>query len=103
MRPATAQPGSLSDLLDLDVISKVLRDILTEDVRRIVVDSKREYGKIVQFIETFMPNLEYSIELYQDQEPVFDALGLEVEIAAPWAPGCGSRAVATLSSNRPKP
>jgi ribonuclease G len=66
---------------DLDVISKVLRDILTEDVRRIVVDSKREYGKIIQFIETFMPNLEYSIELYQGQEPVFDALGLEVEIA----------------------
>jgi len=66
---------------DLDVISKVLRDILTEDVRRIVVDSKREYGKIVQFIETFMPNLEYSIELYQGQEPVFEAFGLEVEIA----------------------
>ncbi len=66
---------------DLDVISKVLRDILTEDVRRIVVDSRREYGKIVQFIETFMPSLEYSIELYQDPEPVFDALGLEVEIA----------------------
>lgn len=66
---------------DLDVISKVLRDILTEDVRRIVVDSKREYGKIVQFIETFMPNLEYSIELYQGQEPVYEAFGLEVEIA----------------------
>ncbi|APG27798.1 ribonuclease G [Syntrophotalea acetylenivorans] len=66
---------------DLDVISKVLRDILTEDVRRIVVDSKREYGKIVQFIETFMPSLEYSIELYQGQEPVYEALGLETEIA----------------------
>jgi ribonuclease G len=66
---------------DLDVISKVLRDILTEDVRRIVVDSKREYGKIVQFIETFMPSLEYSIELYQGQEPVYEAFGLETEIA----------------------
>jgi ribonuclease G len=66
---------------DLDVISKVLRDILTEDVGRIVVDSKREYGKIVRFIETFMPNLNFSIELYQESEPVFDAFGLEVEIA----------------------
>ncbi len=66
---------------DLDVISKVLRDILTEDVRRIVVDSQREYGKIVQFIETFMPSLEYSIELYQGQEPVYESFGLETEIA----------------------
>ncbi len=66
---------------DLDVISKVLRDILTEDVRRIVVDSQREYGKIVQFIETFMPRLEYAIELYQGQEPVYESFGLETEIA----------------------
>ncbi len=66
---------------DLDVTSKVLRDILTEDVRRIVVDSQREYGKIVQFIETFMPSLEYTIELYQGQEPVYEAFGLETEIA----------------------
>jgi ribonuclease G len=66
---------------DLDVISKVLRDILTEDVRRIVVDSGREYGRIVRFIETFMPTLNFTIELYQQPEPVFDAFGLEVEIA----------------------
>ncbi len=66
---------------DLDVTSKVLRDILTEDVRRIVVDSQEEYDKIVRFIGTFMPKLKYSIELYQDEEPIFDAFGLEVEIA----------------------
>jgi ribonuclease G len=65
---------------DLDVTSKVLRDILTEDVRRIVVDSPREYDKIVRFIETFMPTLAYVIELYEGEEPVFDAFGLEVEI-----------------------
>jgi ribonuclease G len=65
---------------DLDVTSKVLRDILTEDVRRIVVDSAREYDKIVRFIETFMPKLTYRIELYEGEEPVFDAFGLEVEI-----------------------
>ncbi len=65
---------------DLDVTSKVLRDILTEDVRRIVVDSPREYEKIVRFIETFMPKLTYVIELYEGEEPVFDAFGLEVEI-----------------------
>ena len=50
---------------DLDVTSKVLRDILTEDVARIVVDSAEEYNKIVRFIGTFMPKLKYCIELYE--------------------------------------
>jgi len=66
---------------DLDVTSKVLRDILTEDVRRIVVDNVEEYDKIVRFLRTFMPRLNYCIELYKGDEPVFDAYGLEVEIA----------------------
>ncbi len=66
---------------ELDVVCKVVRDILTEDVRRIVIDSQSEYDKIVRFIDTFMPKLKYSIELYDDEEPIFDAFGLEVEIA----------------------
>jgi len=66
---------------DLDVTSKVLRDILTEDVDRIVVDTQEEYDKIVRFIGTFMPRLKYVIEIYDDDEPIFDAFGLEVEIA----------------------
>ncbi len=66
---------------DLDVTSKVLRDILTEDVNRIVVDTQIEYNKIVRFLGTFMPKLQYVIELFEDPEPIFDAFGLEVEIA----------------------
>jgi ribonuclease G len=66
---------------DLDVTSKVLRDILTEDVQRILVDNQEEYEKIVRFLRTFMPRLNYCIELYRGDEPIFDAYGLEVEIS----------------------
>jgi ribonuclease G len=66
---------------DLDVTQKVVRDILTEDVDRIVVDSRPEHDKIVQFISTFMPKIKYSIELYEEEEPIFDNFGLEVEIS----------------------
>jgi ribonuclease G len=66
---------------DLDVTQKVVRDILTESVDRIVVDSKPEYDKIVQFIHTFVPKMKYSIELYDEEEPIFDHFGLEVEIS----------------------
>jgi ribonuclease G len=66
---------------DLDMTQKVVRDILTENVDRIVVDSKPEYDRIVQFITTFMPKMKYSIELYDEEEPMFDNYGLEVEIS----------------------
>jgi ribonuclease G len=66
---------------DLDVTQKVVRDILSEDVDRIVVDAKPEYDKIVHFISTFMPKIKYSIELYEEDEPIFDHFGLEVEIS----------------------
>jgi ribonuclease G len=66
---------------DLEVTQKVVRDILTESVNRIVVDSKPEHDRIVQFISTFMPKMKYSIELYDEEEPIFDHFGLEVEIS----------------------
>ena len=66
---------------DLDVTSKVLRDILSDDISRITVDSREEHDKIIRFLGTFMPNITYSIELYSGEEPIFDAFGLEVEIA----------------------
>jgi ribonuclease G len=66
---------------DLDVTSKVLRDILTEDVTRIIVDSAVGHRKIVRFLDTFMPGHNFQVELYREDEPIFDAFGLEVEIS----------------------
>jgi ribonuclease G len=66
---------------DLDVTSKVLRDILTEDVSRIVVDNAEEYRKILGFLDTFMPGQAFRVEHYQEDEPIFDPFGLEVEIS----------------------
>ena len=66
---------------DLDVVQKVIRDILTEQVDKIVVDSRVDYDRIVHFISTFASKMKYSIELYDEEEPIFDHYGLEVEIS----------------------
>ncbi|CAH2030227.1 Rne/Rng family ribonuclease [Trichlorobacter ammonificans] len=66
---------------DLDVVQKVVRDIVTDDVTRIVVDSKPDHDRIVQFMSTFMPKMKSSVELYDEEEPIFDYYGLEVEIS----------------------
>jgi ribonuclease G len=66
---------------DLDVVQKVVRDIVTEQVDKIVVDSQTDYDRIVQFISTFASKMKYTIELYDEEEPIFDHYGLEVEIS----------------------
>jgi ribonuclease G len=65
---------------DLDMTMRTIRDLFTEDVDRLVVDSKEEYNKILEFVETFIPQLTNSVELYEGDEPIFDAHGIEVEI-----------------------
>lgn len=66
---------------DLDVVQKVVRDIVTEQVDKIVVDSKTDHDRIVQFIGTFADKRKYAVELYDEEEPIFDHYGLEVEIS----------------------
>ena len=66
---------------DLDVVQKVVRDIVTEQVDKIIVDSQVDYDRIVNFISTFASKMKYSIELYDEEEPIFDHYGLEVEIS----------------------
>jgi len=66
---------------DLDICLRAIRDLYTKDVERVVVDSEKEYNEILEFIETFMPQLKHSIELYRGDEPIFDFFGIEVEIS----------------------
>lgn len=65
---------------DLTMVLRVIRDILSPQVNRIVIDSKEEYENIVSFINTYMPKQKYEIFLYEDKEPIFDAYGIEMEI-----------------------
>lgn len=65
---------------DLDVILRVVRDLFTEDIDRLVIDSVPEYERIRSFVSKFNPKLKNRIELYQGDEPIFDAFGIEVEI-----------------------
>jgi len=65
---------------DLDMTMRTIRDLFTEEIEKLIIDSKEEYDKILEFVETFMPQLKYSVELYQKDEPIFDANEIEVEI-----------------------
>jgi ribonuclease G len=65
---------------DLTMVLRVIRDILSSQVNRIIIDSKEEYDNIISFITSYMPKEKYEITLYEKEEPIFDAYGIEMEI-----------------------
>jgi len=66
---------------ELNVTLRAVRDLFTQEVDRLVIDSKAGYREILEFLDTFMPKLEDSVQLYEDPEPIFDAYNLESEIS----------------------
>jgi len=65
---------------ELDITLRAVRDLFTKEVDRLVIDSETEYRKILNFIETFMPSLQNAVNLYEGEEPIFDAYGIEMEV-----------------------
>jgi ribonuclease G len=65
---------------DLTMVLRVIRDILSPQVNRILIDSKDEYENIISFINTYMPKQKYEITLHEKEELIFDAYGIEMEI-----------------------
>jgi ribonuclease G len=39
------------------MVLRVIRDILSPQVNRIIINSKEEYDNIVNFVNTYMPKL----------------------------------------------
>ena len=63
-----------------DICVRAVRDLLSGDVRRIVVDSTETYEKIRDFLDLYLPDPSCSLELYQGLQPIFDYYNVELEI-----------------------
>ena len=66
---------------ELSVVLRAVRDLFSPDISRILIDSKEEMEKVKSFIRTFLPHAGNVVEYYSGEEPIFDALGIEIEIS----------------------
>ena len=76
---ATKAPTEIYE--ELDLVLKTARDLFTDDVSKVIIDNREQYGRLRRFVEMFMPERVNDIELYEGREPVFDAYGIEDEIS----------------------
>lgn len=73
------QPGLIH--AELDVELRALRDLLSEEVSKVIVDDEQSYDKIRTFIKQFMPQYEKKIVLYAEPRPLFDEYEIDLEIS----------------------
>jgi len=64
-----------------DLVTRTLRDVLTSDVERIIVDDEATAERARQFLRVFSPRMADRIEYWQGAEPLFEKFGAEQEIA----------------------
>ncbi len=65
---------------EYDLAPRIIRDSFTEDVHRIVVDSKEEIRRLGRFLRILTPGVRVRLDYYQGNEPLFEREGLEEQI-----------------------
>ncbi|MDP3277473.1 MAG: Rne/Rng family ribonuclease [Deltaproteobacteria bacterium] len=66
---------------ELDVVLRTVRDVMGPDIAKVVIDDREAHARCVRFVERFMPDRKEDIIHYSGDEPLFDAFGIEDEIA----------------------
>jgi len=62
------------------LVSKLLRDLLTEEFQAIRIDNPHEHQRVIELVERIMPNLAPKVKLYTKPYPIFDEYGVQGEI-----------------------
>jgi ribonuclease G len=74
------QPSATCVFQEPDLIERTVRDFLTEDVERIVVDSHPAYDRMRQMISKISKRSAEKIKVYSDHQPVFDRFGITKQL-----------------------
>jgi ribonuclease G len=62
------------------LVTKLLRDMLTDDYQAIRLDDEAEHRRVVALVERIMPTLLPRVKLYTKEFPIFEEYGIQAEI-----------------------
>jgi ribonuclease G len=65
---------------DLTLALRVIRDFVSDETERIVVDSQETFHKLSEFAQTYSPGCLSLLEHYSGERPLFDLYSVEEEI-----------------------
>lgn len=62
------------------LLERTVRDFLTEDVDRVLVDNEADYNFILDLVKRIAPHVQNKISLFKDPIPIFDRYNIEAQI-----------------------
>jgi ribonuclease G len=65
---------------EVTLVTGLIRDLFTEEVDRVAIDSQEIYRQILNYLRSFAPELKSRVKLYKGEGPIFDEYGIEAEI-----------------------
>ncbi|HMN92410.1 MAG TPA: Rne/Rng family ribonuclease [Hydrogenophaga sp.] len=66
---------------DLNLMQRVLRDLVSADTQSIRIDSREQFGQMQTFAREFMPDTLGKLQLYAGERPIFDLFNIDEDIA----------------------
>lgn len=63
-----------------NLIERTVRDFLTEDVDRVLIDNEKDYNHILSLIRRIAPHVQNKIIHFKDSIPIFDRYNIEAQI-----------------------
>ena len=75
-----SQPMATCAFQEPDLIERTVRDFLTEDVERIVVDQQKAYDQMREMISKISARAANKVKLYADAQPVFDRFNITKQL-----------------------
>jgi len=64
---------------NVGLIRQLVRDYLSADIDKLVIDSGEDYAEIIQLLDKIAPHLKKKISLYERESPIFSNYGIEKE------------------------
>jgi len=65
---------------ELELTTGLIRDLFTEDVDELVIDSKDDHRDILNYLRSISPELRDRVKLYKGKQPIFDGFDIETQI-----------------------
>jgi len=65
---------------ELELTTGLIRDLFTEDVDELIIDSKDDHRDILNYLRSISPELRDRVKLYKGKQPIFDAFDIETQI-----------------------
>ena len=75
-----SKPAPACVFQEPDLVERMVRDFLTEDVERIVVDTSAEYERIRGKIARISERSARKVKFYRESQPIFDRFGVSRQI-----------------------